>query len=416
MTHYHPLLKKEKDMISTVHKILPKEIAKSICQTGSRLAHLYGLPKTHKEKLSMRPILSATGTYNYKLAQWLDEKLKPLSQNAYTIDDVFSFAADIRSTVINASDILVSYDVSSLFTNVPLTETIQIIADKAFTNNWFNDNYGLNLDKDDLIVLLNIATKDQLFQFNGNLYEQVDGVAMGSPLGPLMANVFMCHIEERLESTNHMPKYYKRYVDDTLVFMPNLEAANEFLALLNTTHPAIAFTMETAVNNSIPFLGMLITKDLEKLHTRVYRKPTDTGLLLHYNSHVDNKYKRSLIITMLNRAYKLSSTHQLFNDECEILRKIFKRLKYPDELITTTIQNFKPAESNNNTAEDETDLSEIPVRIILPFKDQKSANSVKRQLCQLSHKINKNIVPVFIIMLDIHADTSTNALLNIVDA
>ncbi|XP_071950796.1 uncharacterized protein [Antedon mediterranea] len=154
---------------------------------------------------------------------------------------------------------------------------------------------------------------------------------MGSPLGPLMANVFMCHIEERLESTNHMPKYYKRYVDDTLVFMPNLEAANEFLALLNTTHPAIAFTMETAVNNSIPFLGMLITKDLEKLHTRVYRKPTDTGLLLHYNSHVDNKYKRSLCITMLNRAYKLSSTHQLFNDECEILRKIFKRLKYPDE-------------------------------------------------------------------------------------
>ncbi|XP_071963451.1 uncharacterized protein [Antedon mediterranea] len=196
MTHYHPLLKKEKDMISTVHKILPKEIAKSICQTGSRLAHLYGLPKTHKEKLSMRPILSATGTYNYKLAQWLDEKLKPLSQNVYTIDDVFSSAADIRSTVINASDIL------------------------------------------------------------------VDGVAMGSPLGPLSANVFMCHIEERLESTNHMPKYYKRYVDDTLVFMPNLEAANEFLALLNTTHPAKAFTMETTVNNSIPFLGMLITKDL----------------------------------------------------------------------------------------------------------------------------------------------------------
>ncbi|XP_033123389.1 uncharacterized protein LOC117122019 [Anneissia japonica] len=253
MTHYHPLLKKEKDMNATVHRILAKEIAKSVCQSGSRLAHLYGLPKTHKETLSMRPILSATGTYNYKLTQWLDEKLKPLSQNKYTIDNVFSFASDIRSTDINVDDILVSYDVSSLFTNVPLDETIQIIADKAFTDNWFNVTYGLNLSKPDLITLLNIATKDQLFQFQSNLYEQIDGVAMGSPLGPLMANAFMCNIEECLESSNQMPKYYKRYVDDTLVFMPNTESAMQFLDLLNKIHPAINFTMETADREQILF-------------------------------------------------------------------------------------------------------------------------------------------------------------------
>ena len=63
--HYHPLLRKEKELETAVRKILPKEIADSICPKGSRLAHLYGLPKTHKPQLAMRPILSATGTYNF---------------------------------------------------------------------------------------------------------------------------------------------------------------------------------------------------------------------------------------------------------------------------------------------------------------------------------------------------------------
>ncbi|CAB4015534.1 Hypothetical predicted protein, partial [Paramuricea clavata] len=85
--HYHPLLRKEKELETAVRKILPKEIADSICQKGSRLAHLYGLPKTHKPQLAMRPILSATGTYNFKLAKWLDEKLKFLSINKYTVSD-----------------------------------------------------------------------------------------------------------------------------------------------------------------------------------------------------------------------------------------------------------------------------------------------------------------------------------------
>ena len=116
--HYHPLLQKEKDVHSILHRILPQEIATSLSPKSSRLAHLYGLPKTHKAYLSMRPILSATGTYNFNLAKWLEEKLKPLSVNEYTITDVFDFADEIRSSPMNEEDILVSYDVTALFTNV----------------------------------------------------------------------------------------------------------------------------------------------------------------------------------------------------------------------------------------------------------------------------------------------------------
>ena len=109
---------------------MPKSIADSLCPKGSRLAHLYGLPKTHKPELSMRPILSATNTYNYPLAKWLEEKLKPLSTNAYTISDIFQFSEDIRNIPVDADHILVSYDVTALFTNVPAHQTIGILAEK----------------------------------------------------------------------------------------------------------------------------------------------------------------------------------------------------------------------------------------------------------------------------------------------
>ena len=180
--------------------------------------------------------------------------------------------------MVNDHDILVSYDVSSLFTNVP--ETIESIAETAFTNDWFNKEHDLNITKSDLIELLRIATKNQLFQFEGNLYEQVDGVAMGSPLGPPMANAFMCNIEKQLETENKMPAFYKRYVDDTLSAMPDFETASEFLTTLNNSHPSINFTMELEENGRLPFLGMDIIRNGCRLDTKVYRKPTDTGLLL----------------------------------------------------------------------------------------------------------------------------------------
>ena len=74
-----------------------------------------------------------------------------------------------------------SYDVTALLTNIALEETIQILAKKAFNRNWFNNIHNLNIFEGHLIELLTIATKDQLFQFNGGLFEEIDGIAMGSP-------------------------------------------------------------------------------------------------------------------------------------------------------------------------------------------------------------------------------------------
>ena len=106
-------------------------------------------------------------------------------------------ADEVRNLSVIEDDILVSYDVTALFINVPLDETILILVNKAFGDDWFNESCGLNLQKDQLVKLLETATTNQYFQFDGPLYEQTDGVALGSPLGPLMTTVFMCHLRRR---------------------------------------------------------------------------------------------------------------------------------------------------------------------------------------------------------------------------
>ena len=114
----------------------------------------------------MHLILSATGMFNYTLAKWLDEKLKPLSVNQQTVSEIFVFFANkLREMKIKDGEVLVSYDVLSLFTNIPVDETIESITERAFENDWFNREHNLNITKLDLMELLRIASKNQLFQF-----------------------------------------------------------------------------------------------------------------------------------------------------------------------------------------------------------------------------------------------------------
>ena len=112
-----------------------------------------------------------------------------------------------------------SYDVSSLFTNAPVDETIDILVERAFNDDWFNKTHGTNLQPSQLREILQVAVKNQLFQFDGNFYEQVDGVAVGSPLGPLMANTFMSSIEANFLQCLVKIVVLERFHSVYLVFM-----------------------------------------------------------------------------------------------------------------------------------------------------------------------------------------------------
>ena len=105
---------------------------------------------------------------------------------------------------------------------------------------------------------------------------------MGSPLGPLMANTFMCSLEEKLVERNQMPSLYHRFVDDSITSQRNNASAEAFLSTLNSLHPSLQFTMELETSGAILFLGATLINKNGRLETKVYIKPTNTGLMLHY--------------------------------------------------------------------------------------------------------------------------------------
>ena len=111
---------------------------------------------------------------------------------------------------------MASFDVVSLFTNIPLNEASEIVKHLVFQKN----PVFHNLTADNFSKLLDLATRESYFTFNQNLYKQIDGVAMGSPLGPTLANIFMSHDEQKWLSEcpqSFKPKLKRRYVDDTFL-------------------------------------------------------------------------------------------------------------------------------------------------------------------------------------------------------
>ena len=150
--------------------------------------------------------------------------LKPLTVNDFSVKDSFSFVNEILS--IKSAPYMCSFDVVSLFTNIPLDQTINICIRKLFECN----DTVCNLSREQLRELLMFATKQNHFTFNGKYYDQVNGVAMGSPLGPIFTNIYMVHLEINVyqQYPGILPLLYKRYVDDTFLIFNSKEDSDAF--------------------------------------------------------------------------------------------------------------------------------------------------------------------------------------------
>ena len=151
--------------------------------------------------------------------------------------------------------------------------------------------------------------------------------------------------------------------------------------------------MELEYEGSIPFLGTVIARCGNTLKTEVYWKPTNTGLL-HFQSHVDNRYKKGLVNTMVDRAYPLSSTEEALTKECDKLRIMFSKLRYPNTLVKSTIHRFMQETARAPHAATSSEPSVYYIK--LPFKDQRSADRVCKDIISLGSMINVNLKPVFI--------------------
>ena len=309
--------------------------------TGTQPSVLYGLGKIHKPAVNnipkLRPILSAINSPTYKLSQYINKLLKPFTMNQYTTKDSFNFALDISKQ--DSSHHMSSLDVDSLFTNIPLNETIQICGNLLFRDNPIVD--GLN--KEQFEQLLTIATTESLILFDGIYYQQTDGVAMGSPLGPTLANVFLCHHEQQWLATcpKHIkPVYYQRYVDDIFILHQNSNCLTEFQQYLNQQHPNMHFTSEEENDDTLPFLDIFVTRKNSTFYTSVYRKPTFSGVYTHFTSYLPVVYKESLVSTLLYRAHRICTNWNEIHKETMKVRTLMLRNGYPDTLLDKLIAAF----------------------------------------------------------------------------
>ena len=168
------------------------------------------------------------------------------------------------------------------------------------------------------------------------MYKQADEVAMGSPLGPGLANIFVGSYEEKLFSQTQKPITYFRYVDDTFVIFDHEAEADEFLTKLNCLHSSLKFTFEKEKGNCLPFLDVYVEKTDIGFETSVYRKPTFTGQYLRWESFSSLKRKISLISTLVHRALMIC-TKRRFNGEIERIKKVLLDNGYPRNIINAQI-------------------------------------------------------------------------------
>ena len=113
-------------------KVISNEIFSKLAPTGSRPGILYGLPKVHKPNIPLRPIVSSINSHSFNIAKLLVPLFLPISVSQYLINDTFSFLQELFEQKFNNNVVMASFDVTSLFTNIPLDETIKIIADQLF--------------------------------------------------------------------------------------------------------------------------------------------------------------------------------------------------------------------------------------------------------------------------------------------
>ena len=250
--------------------------------------------------------------------------------------------------VLDEDEELVSFDVTSLYTNVPVKESITVCADLLYSG-----NYKLPpIDKQTFIELAEISSCNVLMLTHDGYYKQTDGLAMGSPPASHLANGWLSKYDPIIRGN---AKIYDRYMDDIIREIKKV-LLTEMLETINNLHPKLKFTVEREVDGKISFLDMLIIHEGSNLSSTWYNKPTDTGLILNFHALAPKRYKRSVVTGFVYRIFRACSSWRNFDVSVKRAKRILEGNQYPPEfyepIIRETISNLiqdtaKKKESND---------------------------------------------------------------------
>ena len=282
---------------------------------------------------------------------------------------------DFVEQALALGECLSSYDVSALFTSVPVDPALNIIKDLLEKDNTLKERTVMKVS--DIILLLEFCLKNTHFSFQDQFYEQVEGAAMGSPVRPIVANLYMEYLEQKALSTvPTLPRFWYRYVDDTFVIHKEVH--------INSVDPAIRFTVEdNKEDGSIPFLDTIVKPEADgTLSITVYRKPIHTVQYLQWDSHHHLSAKFSVIHTLSHRASTVCSKPELLQKEKDHLRKALTKCKYPkwalDKVEKRPNKSTRQATDGGTTgAQPSTNEGKNKGHIVIPYT-QGLCESIKK--------------------------------------
>jgi len=328
-----------------------------------KLRHFYLLPKIHKpvSKWTLpdmpegRPIVGDCGTESRRVSEYIDSFLKPLAnQHSSYIKDTYDFVNKIKNLKIDNKYLLVTGDLTALYTNMNIDRTITVIKDI-----FLQHPDPLRPDKE-LLELLEIALKNNDFSFCNKFFLQVFGTAMGKTFAPNCANIYLIEFDNKACNDYHItPEQFFRFLDDVFFLWPGtVDELKQYEQFLNSLIPDITITLNYS-DTQVNFLDTTVFKhtvnDITTLQTKVYFKDTDTHQLLHHSSYHPKHTFMGILKSQVLRFKRLSSFKSDYDNACYILFSSLQQRGYVKSKLRKTKRdiwlNYRPRSNSttNNT-------------------------------------------------------------------
>lgn len=318
-------------------------LSRNLIVSNPSIAKIYCLPKIHKIGRKMRPIVSSISTPTYKMAKWLVKEVKQLpSIKSCSVKDTHEFVNKIKSVKLNNNEIMVSFDVVSLFPSIDVD-----LALLEFENH-LTDSEINNTVKNVYIDVAKVCMKQNYFKFGNKCYKVENGTNMGNPLSPLISECFMGALERKLKELNVIPRVWHRYVDDVFAVIEK-EKVNDILNVLNSQFPTIKFTCEIENNNELPFLDIKIIKKFDNtLEFAIYHKPTSTMRVITNDSHCSFKTKQAAFHSLAHRLCTIPLSIKHYKDEYDYISNVAKVNGYQQSMVDDIIKKHAKIVNRTN--------------------------------------------------------------------
>ena len=234
--------------------------------------------KLHKPEISIRPLFNNRSAPSYKMAKKLNDILKQYLNlnNYYTVDKSTNLAHNLTKLTINDNYRLITLDIKDLYVNIPIGETIRIARTQLLIH---NDQQTTN----QICTLLKTILGQNHFTFQDHCYQPDKGVAMGSPLSGVIAEIFL-HLEDshiKLLLDSKCIAFYSRYVDIIIIYDATCTDPETIVQHANITHSNLQLTPTLESNNQISFLDLLITRKSHQVEIDLYCKLTMTDTTIN---------------------------------------------------------------------------------------------------------------------------------------